>query len=170
MTSAIVDSFSVGSIKNSPNAGGPANRSSIQEAASPIKNKPRLGCAGVIRRGEGVLLGKRGKEPNRGLWVLPGGGVEFGESFENTLRREIREEAGIEIDIESVFDVYQLINPPYEHRVIVYLLANHRAGEPVPSSDLSEVQFFDREQLRELENSNLISPFVVKVLQQAGLL
>src|SRR5467141_2712787 len=61
------------------------------------KLHPRLGCAGLIRRGDQLLLGRRNKEPNRGLWVLPGGGVEFCETFEQTLGRELLEEAGIRI-------------------------------------------------------------------------
>lgn len=96
----------------------------IQPAASPsaeTRQRPRLGCAGLIRRGDEVLMGKRNKEPNRGLWVLPGGGVEFGESFAKTLRRELAEEAGIQVDVLGVFNVYELINPPNEHRVVVYM-------------------------------------------------
>src|SRR5262245_15596211 len=103
---------------------------------------PRVGCAGIVRWGAKILLGRRNKDPNRGLWVLPGGGVIFGESFEDTLRRELREEAGIEIDIDHFFKVYELIVPPDEHRVIVYLTANYQSGEPFASNDLSDVGFF----------------------------
>src|SRR5690348_7842366 len=75
-----------------------------QPAGSPsaeTKQRPRLGCAGLIRRGDTVLLGKRNKEPNRGLWVLPGGGVEFCETFAQTLEREIQEEAGITVEVRK---------------------------------------------------------------------
>jgi 8-oxo-dGTP diphosphatase len=134
------------------------------------KQRPRLGCAGLIRSGDRVLLGKRNKEPNRGLWVLPGGGVEFGESFAKTLQRELLEEAGIEVDVEGIFNVYELINPPSEHRVIVYVNGSHRSGLPVASSDLIDVRFFQKEELKELSESNLISPFVEKVLRDANLI
>src|SRR6266568_8038384 len=123
------------------------------------KKRPRLGCAGLIRRGDQVLLGKRNKEPNRGLWVLPGGGVEFCETFAQTLERELLEEAGIGVKVRDVFKTYELINPPDEHRVIVYLIADHRTGEPSPSSDLSEVRFFPRDELRALSSQGKISPF-----------
>src|SRR6266496_3175398 len=76
---------------------------------------PRVGCAGIIRRGEDVLMGQRNKEPNRGLWVLPGGGVEFGETFAETLRRELAEEAGIDVEIDGIFEISELIRPPNEH-------------------------------------------------------
>src|SRR6266446_6405727 len=123
------------------------------------KQRPRLGCAGLILRGNQVLLGKRNKEPNRGLWVLPGGGVEFCETFAQTLERELLEEAGINVEVRNIFKTYELINPPSEHRVIVYLIADHRSGEPVASSDLSEVRFFGSGELRELSREGLISPF-----------
>jgi 8-oxo-dGTP diphosphatase len=145
----------------------------VQLSSSPAsanKQRPRLGCAGLIRRGDSVLLGKRNKEPNRGLWVLPGGGVEFCESFANTLERELLEEAGIKVDVQGVFNVYELINPPSEHRVIVYMNGNYRSGEPMASSDLSEVRFIHTDELKEMSRNRLISPFVEKVLREARLL
>jgi len=124
----------------------------------------------LILRGDQVLLGKRNKEPNRGLWVLPGGGIEFCETFAQTLKRELLEEAGINVEVRNIFKTYELINPPNEHRVIVYLIADHRSGDPVPSSDLSEVRFFNSDELRALSKQSLISPFVEKVLREAAFL
>src|SRR6266568_6991688 len=134
------------------------------------KKRPRLGCAGLVRRGDKVLLGKRNKEPNRGLWVLPGGGVEFCETFAQTLERELLEEAGINVEVRNIFKTYELINPPHEHRVIVYLIADHRSGEPVASSDLSEVRYFGSDELGDLSKQGLISPFVERVLREADFL
>jgi len=96
--------------------------------------------------------------------------VKFGESFAKTLMRELLEEAGIDVEVENVFKVYELINPPDEHRVIVYLTAHHCAGEPAPSSDLSEVRFLGKEELTEMSHQKLISPFVEIVLREANLL
>jgi ADP-ribose pyrophosphatase YjhB (NUDIX family) len=101
--------------------------------------------------------------------VLPGGGVAFGETFAETLQREIAEEAGIEIEIDGVFNVFELINPPAEHRVIVYMFARHRSGDPVPSSDLSDVRFFCVEELKQMSAARMISPFVESVLRKADL-
>lgn len=132
--------------------------------------KPRLGCAGIVWRRDGVLLGKRNKDPNRGFWVLPGGGVAFGESFAETLRRELREETGIEVQIDRLLNVYELISAPDEHRVIVYLVAHYESGEPVASDDLSDVGFFTVDDIRALSRAGVMSPFVEKVLQDAKLL
>jgi 8-oxo-dGTP diphosphatase len=149
--------------------------SALTPAQAPLnrpteKPRPRLGCAGLIRSGDRILLGRRNKEPNRGLWVLPGGGVEFGESYTKTLQRELLEEAGIEVDVQDVFNVYELINPPGEHRVIIYVNGSYRSGEPTASSDLSDVRFFRADELKTMSHDGLISPFVEKVLREAALL
>jgi 8-oxo-dGTP diphosphatase len=134
------------------------------------KKDPRLGCAGIVRRGDDVLLGQRNKEPNRGLWVLPGGGVDFGETLVQTLKRELAEEAGIEVEVDDIFEISELISPPDEHRVIVYMNARYRAGNPVASRDLSDVRFFCVEELKQMSAGKMISPFVESVLRKAALI
>jgi 8-oxo-dGTP diphosphatase len=134
------------------------------------RKNPRLGCAGIVRRGDDVLLGQRNKDPNRGLWVLPGGGVDFGESLVQTLKRELAEEAGIDIEVDDLFDISELINLPDEHRVIFYMNARYRGGEPVASSDLSDVRFFCVDELKQMSAAKMISPFVESVLRKAALI
>ena len=61
----------------------------------------RLGVAAIIGckdKEYHLLMGRRGKDPNRGLFVLPGGGVQDGESLEQAWRREIMEETGLELE------------------------------------------------------------------------
>ena len=131
---------------------------------------PRIGCAGIVRRGSEVLLGQRSKDPNRGLWVLPGGGVGFGETLIETLQRELAEEAGIEIVVDDIFEISELINPPNEHRIIVFMNARYHAGQPIASSDLSDVRFFRLEELKQMSLAKMISPFVESVLRKAALI
>jgi len=61
----------------------------------------RIGVAGLIRSGGHhslhLLMGRRGKDPNRGLYVIPGGGVEDGETLEQALQREVMEETGLKL-------------------------------------------------------------------------
>ena len=56
-----------------------------------------------------VALIRRGKEPLRGRWVIPGGTVELGETLEAGVRREVAEECGIEIAVGGVAGVFEPI-------------------------------------------------------------
>ena len=63
---------------------------------------PRVAVGAMIARGDRVLLVRRGREPAKGIWTVPGGGVELGETVEEAVRREIREETGLEIALNGV--------------------------------------------------------------------
>ena len=73
-----------------------------------------VGVGAVIVDADGRLfLARRGPKAKneRGLWEFPGGGVEFGETLADALRREIREEYGIEISVVCLLDVADHILP-----------------------------------------------------------
>ena len=107
----------------------------------------RIGVAGIIRgHNTDLLLGRRGKDPNRGLYVLPGGGVEDGESLEDAFRREVLEETGLHIKAVQGFSRWeepQLIE--LHDRIILVANAEvedyHAALQP--NSDLYDVAWFD---------------------------
>ena len=135
-----------------------------------LEKKPRFSCAGIVLRHGRVLLGKRAKEPNRDFWVLPGGKARFGEHFVETLQRELFEETGTTILPLNFFKLYELVDPPHEHRVIAYFYAKYLSGTPKAASDLREVRFFGKKELKKLHAEGRISAFVATVLADAGLL
>ncbi len=73
-----------------------------------------VGVGAVIFNSEGkVFLAKRGRDARNesGKWEFPGGGVEFGETLEHALRREVREEYGCEIEVLELLDVVNHVIP-----------------------------------------------------------
>ncbi|MDV3293167.1 MAG: NUDIX domain-containing protein [Nitrososphaerales archaeon] len=68
---------------------------------------PRIvvGAGILVHRKGRILLVKRGEEPDRGMWSFPGGMVELGETTEEAAVREVREEVGLTVEIERLFDV-----------------------------------------------------------------
>jgi 8-oxo-dGTP diphosphatase len=116
---------------------------------------PRLGSAVVVRDRGRVLLGVRGKEPNKGKWVLPGGKIHPFESIEDAAVREALEETGLVVQVEGQLGVWEIINPP-EHRVIVYNLARPVGGALRASSDLDDVRFYGREEIASLDISEIV--------------
>jgi ADP-ribose pyrophosphatase YjhB (NUDIX family) len=132
--------------------------------------KPRLGCAVIILNGNKVLLGKRAKEPHYGKWIIPGGGVKFLETYKDTAKREIFEETGLSLDKFVFYDIKEIVNPPDEHRVVIYCITEYNDDEYKPSSDLSELRFFDETEIEVLRKENTITPTVYEVLSTLNML
>ena len=93
-----------------------------------------VGVGAIIFDQKGrIFLAKRGvKSRNEaGKWECPGGALEFGDSFEKTLKREMKEEYGIEIEVKEFLDVCNHIIPEEkQHWVSPSFLCRVRLGEP----------------------------------------
>lgn len=84
-----------------------------------------------------VLLIRRGKEPQYGRWMVPGGTLEWGERLEEAAVREVLEETGVAIEIETFVETIEAITPGDAgyHFVIIDYAARAIAGDPVAGSD-----------------------------------
>src|SRR5215510_11503224 len=71
--------------------------------------RPIVGVGALIFQRNRVLLAQRGKAPLKGWWSLPGGALETGETLVDAIRREVREETGLEVEPRSVFEVFERI-------------------------------------------------------------
>jgi 8-oxo-dGTP diphosphatase len=128
---------------------------------------PRVGSALLVKDDRGrVLLGQRNKDPQRGSWVIPGGKIHAFERIAEAAARELQEETGLTVEVGSQFRVYEIVNPPNEHRIVIYSWAKVTGGTPQASDDLSEVRFFRPDELDDIS----VTPLVRLVLQDAGLL
>ena len=104
---------------------------------------PLVGVAAVILHEDAVLLVERGREPARGLWGLPGGAVELGESVQTALRREVREECGLEVEIGPLLAVFEPIQHDEAgrvrfHYVVLDYAAYPRGGELRAGDDAAQ--------------------------------
>jgi 8-oxo-dGTP diphosphatase len=83
----------------------------------------------IIDRKERVLLTQRCIEPFCDQWVMPGGKIDHGESILDALHREVREEVGLEIQIDGLIDVYEHVGvgDRKDHYVILYYRAHPRS-------------------------------------------
>ena len=128
-------------------------------------NLPRIGSALLVRdEANRILLGKRDKEPMRGSWVIPGGKIHAFESIAEAAARELREETGLVVEVGDHFNVYEIINPPNEHRIVIYSWGRVLGGEARASDDISELRFFELDQLGDVP----VTPLVRRVLMDAG--
>jgi ADP-ribose pyrophosphatase len=109
----------------------------------------------VVFRENKVLLVKRNKPPGKGLWAIPGGRLELGETLQEAAEREVREETGVIIRARNPAYTFEVIERDNQgcirfHYVIVDLLADYISGDPHPESDVSEARWIDRHDLDEL--------------------
>lgn len=106
-------------------------------------DRPCLGVGAVLIHEGRVLLIRRGKEPLRGRWVVPGGTVELGETLEEALVREVEEETGLVVKPREIVAVFDRIQRESErvgyHYVIVDYLCDYVAGEARAGSDAEAV-------------------------------
>ena len=137
-----------------PWCGGPlvapvGDRQDCAQCGEPSYLNPKPTASAILVDDAGrVLLGRRAIEPHLGLWDTPGGFTRPGESLEECVRRELREEAGVEVEVgrlvTTVPDFYgdtgeATVNAFYECRVV--------SGDLHADDDVSELRWFDRDAL-----------------------
>lgn len=131
-------------------------------------DKIRVGCAVIAVMDGRILLGRRGKEPMFGKWIIPGGGIGLFEHYTDTAIREFREETGLTIRVDRIAHVAEIIVPEREHRVIIYVLAEVTGGTMKANSDLLEVKALSRVEVAALAGAGELTPTVHSVLQEIG--
>jgi 8-oxo-dGTP diphosphatase len=114
--------------------------------------RPTLAVSAVIRRDGTLLLVRRARPPASGRWALPGGRVAAGERLADAVRREVREETGLDIEAGALVGIHERIGPG-EHHVIVCLEAHPTdpGADPAAGDDAAEVSWFDRGRLAEVD-------------------
>lgn len=124
---------------------------------------PSVGAL-IFRDGK-LLIIRRGNPPYAGYWSIPGGKVKWGESLEKALKREIREELSVEIEIEKlagiVESIYREGDEVKYHYIIIDYFCRIVSGEPVASDDALELRWVSIEELSKLD----VTPTLLKLLR-----
>lgn len=143
------------------------NQSLIPNLKSKIENQkstfypeaPRVAVGAVVFHKDKVLLVLRNKPPAEGMWAIPGGSVELGETLQAAAEREVLEETGLRVQAGRIIHTFDVIQRDEAgrieyHYVIIDLLAE--AIDPVqslrPADDVRDAAWFT---LAELEQPGL---------------
>jgi len=98
----------------------------------------------LVERGGAILLVRRKYPPREGHWCLPAGFVEVGESPGESAVREVREETGLDVEIEGLIDCWASDEDPRTPVVSFAFAAKVVGGDLEPGDDAEEAVFFER--------------------------
>jgi len=147
-------------------------------------DQPVVGVGGVIISDGRALLIRRGSEPLKGQWSIPGGMLELGETLIEGVRRELREETGLNVRVLDLIEVFERIFPdpqpgeaaaedgaaapqragrPQYHFVILDYLCEVVSGDPRPGSDVTDVAFVREDDLSRYS----LTPTATRVVSKA---
>ena len=129
--------------------------------------RPILGVGALIFEGDCILLVERGKDPLKGYWSLPGGVLEPGETLEQGVVREVREETGLEVTPVRLLEIFERIirdaqGQPEYHYVLIDYICRVTGGTLAAADDASRVAWAPRDLLGSYQITTGTLPVIEK--------
>jgi ADP-ribose pyrophosphatase YjhB (NUDIX family) len=126
---------------------------------------PRAAVSAAIFRDGRVLLVKRSRPPSAGVWSLPGGHIEPGETALDAVHRELREETAITARIAEIAGVKDVIHRTDRgellfHRVVIVFCGEWLSGEHEAGDDAAAAGWYDPDALPELDTTEGLAAIV----------
>ena len=130
--------------------------------------RPWVGVGVIVVRDGRVLLVRRGREPGRGMWALPGGMVDLGETMRQAAAREALEETGLRVEVGDVYWVADAVVRDQDgrvryHNAIVDFLATAPEGEPACADDAMDVRWVGPDDVQALALTPSMWPLMEKL-------
>lgn len=130
--------------------------------------RPLVGVAGVIFRGEDVLLIRRGREPAKGIWSVPGGLAKVGETLAQGVAREVAEETALTVEVGGLVEVVERIDRDEADRVRYHYVIHDYCcrwvdGRPTAGSDADRAEWFSPARLAASD----LDPVLIRVIDRA---
>ena len=134
---------------------------------------PRVGVGAVVLHGNKVLLVRRGGAPSSGKWSLPGGLVELGETTADAIRRELKEECAVDVELVDVAGVIDRVVRDRDgriryHYVLVDYLALAASDAICAGDDAAEARWVEIGRVRELDVTEGLMDMVERAVALQG--
>jgi ADP-ribose pyrophosphatase YjhB (NUDIX family) len=135
--------------------------------------RPVLAVSAAVFREGRVLVAQRARGPGKGLWSLPGGSVEWGESLAEAAAREVREETGVEAEILGLagrreVHLRDAAGAVVGHYVILSFAARWRAGEAIPGPEAADVRWVEPDALAQFRTTEGLGEIVAAARDLLG--
>lgn len=106
--------------------------------------EPAIGIGGIVFNNQRqVLMIKRDQPPAKGMWSIPGGKLEAGESMTVACKREVKEETGLDIEVGQIVAVVERRIEDFHYVIIDFMgrLHDHDMATPIAQSDVAEAKW-----------------------------
>ena len=128
-----------------------------------------MGVGGVVVHRHRVLLIRRGSEPLKGEWSIPGGMLELGEELAEGVRRELKEETGLEVEPLEIVAAFDRITREGTrvkyHYVIVDYVCRRKRGRLKPASDVVDARWVRREDLPKYHLTEMATRVILEAFE-----
>ncbi len=125
----------------------------------------------VIHRDRALLI-RRGSEPLKGEWSIPGGMLELGEELADAVQRELKEETGLEVEpLECILVFDRIMREGARvkyHFVIVDYLCRRKRGRLRPASDVVDARWVRREDLPQYHLTDMATEVILRAFESMG--
>lgn len=132
--------------------------------------QPLVGVGGVVIHRGRVLLILRGRAPLKGEWSIPGGLLELGEDLMSAVRRELKEETGLEVEPVEVLLTFDRIMRVQErvkyHFVIIDYLCRRKRGRLRPASDVVDARWVSPRDLPQYRLTTLATSVIEQAFER----
>jgi ADP-ribose pyrophosphatase YjhB (NUDIX family) len=133
--------------------------------------RPYLAVSAAIIRDGKVLVVRRARKPALGIYTLPGGGVETGETLMQAVTREVREETSLIVEPVALAGHREAIARDAQRRVerhfvILCFAARWLSGEPVLNEELDDVRWLDPAELSGLHTTEGLAEIVAAAVER----
>lgn len=148
--------------------------SNAEQLAREYPRAPIAAVGAVVVKNDRVLLVKRGNEPGYGQWSLPGGAIELGETARAAIAREVKEETGLEVEVDDVVEVLDRVvldtrGRVRYHYVLIDFLARYISGEFQPSEELLDGRWVRPEDLPQFNLTEAATRVINKAIRAANI-
>ncbi len=133
--------------------------------------RPMVGVGAVIVRDGKILLVRRASDPGRGKWSIPGGLVELGESTYEALVREVKEECGLDVEVDRLIDIMDVIvrtdNGRIKyHFVVIDFLVKLKGGSLQARDDVLEAKWIPLDDVEQYDLTRTFRAFLKRNFQE----
>ena len=129
-------------------------------------DRPIVGVGGVVIHRQRALLIRRGCEPLKGQWSIPGGMLELGEELAEGVRRELKEETGLDVEPLEIVAAFDRITRQGErvkyHYVIVDYVCRLEGGKLKPASDVTDARWVRREEMAQYNLTEMATKVILQ--------